>query len=399
MIDEILRDSVQAFILENEASDPYQLTLKHKEVARVPIALISQQISARQTAKKKFPDWYAAKQLVYPPKLSLEQSSSQQTAAYKSFLFNGVSFVDLTGGMGVDSWAFAKSFQSGTYIEKQEPLADLAKHNFSQLGLAELEVLNTTAEEFLKGTSQNFDLIYIDPARRDDNKKKVFRLVDCTPSIVELLPILLRRAKQVLVKTSPMMDIELALQELSKVKEVHIVSVENDCKEVLYLLSEGQSSRPTRIKTINFIKEVAQEFEFEKGSEKMLESSFSAPLRYLYEPNSAVMKSGAYKLIGTSYNLNKLHVNTHLYTSDDCVENFPGRVFEIIGQTAFDRKSIKKLIPESKANVATRNFMVDVVAVKKKLGLKDGGNYYVFACTDLHNKPILLVCTKAGKSQ
>ncbi len=399
MIDDLLKESVQAFIVQNETSDPFELTLKQKEVSGVPIALISQQISARQTAKKKFPAWYATERLVYPPRLSLEQSSSQVTAEYKASLFKGESFIDLTGGMGVDAWAFSKSFQSATYIEKQEQLSNLAKHNFDRLGLPKLEVVNTTAEAFLEHESTDFDLIYIDPARRDKNTNKVFRLVDCTPNVLELLPILLKRAEQLLVKTSPMMDIEQALQELSYVKEVHILSVESECKEVLYLLSEKEPSTPLNIRTINFTKGAIQEFEFEKESEKNVESTFSAPSTYLYEPNSAIMKSGGYKLIGTRYELSKLHVHTHLYTSDKYLENFPGRVFQIIGQTTFDKKSIKKIIPDGKANVATRNFLVDVKTVKKRLGLKDGGSYYLFACTDLYNKPTMLLCIKVSRSQ
>lgn len=398
MIDELLKDSIQKFIADNEDVDPFELSLKNQFVENIPIALISQQIAARKTAKKKFPNWYKTDRLVYPIKLSLEQSSSQQTAEYKASLLTGHNFADLTGGMGIDTWALSKSFNKGSYIEMQSGLADLARHNFDRLGVNTIEVINTTAEDFLKHSLHHFDLLYIDPARRDANKNKVFKLEDCTPNVVELLPILLEKSRYVLIKTSPMMDIELALKELSNVKEVHIVSVENDCKEVLYILSKEVPTTNVCVHTVNFTKTKIQKFKYQRDAELTSEVRFNEPLEYLYEPNSSIMKSGAYKTIAAYYNLNKLHPNTHLYTSRELVTDFPGRTFRIKSKLQYDRKSIRKVIPEGKANIATRNFITDVNNVKKKLGLKDGGEEYIFACRDLTNKPIILVCTKVSKT-
>ena len=253
MIDKLLSKKIQSFILEHESEDPFQLSLKYDQVDGAPIRLIAEQIAGRQKAKIKLPEWYMTEGIIYPPKLSMEQCSSQSTAEYKASLVGGGVFTDLTGGTGVDTWELSKLFEKGNYVEQDGGLALLARSNLSALKRKNVEVHSATAERYLASISETVDCIYIDPARRDDNKNRVFLLEDCTPDIVQLLPQLRAKANQVLIKTSPMMDIDLAIKSLGPINEVHIVAVENDCKEVLYLISETQPDDP-RLFMVNFKK-------------------------------------------------------------------------------------------------------------------------------------------------
>ncbi|MEM7109693.1 MAG: SAM-dependent methyltransferase [Bacteroidota bacterium] len=394
MIDKLLSPSVQSFILKHENEDPFQLSLKYKEVDGIPIRLISEQISGKQKAKGKLPYWYSREGILYPPKLSIEQCSSQSTAEYKASLLKGHAFVDLTGGTGVDTWALSQSFRKGSYVEKLENLAILARSNFSVLKRHNIEVLNITAENYLNSASGKVDCIYIDPARRDEDKNRVFRLGDCAPNIIQLLPQLKKKAHKILIKTSPMMDIDLAIRSLGSVSEVHIVAVKNDCKEVLYLISETQSNEISFF-TVNFKKGRTERFNSTLNKIIAARAHLSRPMEYLYEPNASILKAGAFDLVSEKFSIFKLHKHTHLYTSDQLITEFPGRVFKVEQLLPYAKKEIRLAIPDGKANISTRNFKDDVATIQKKTGIKDGGEAYLLGFTDLDEVQRIALCTKA----
>lgn len=394
MIDKLLSKKIQSFILEHESEDPFQLSLKYDQVDGAPIRLIAEQIAGRQKAKIKLPEWYMTEGIIYPPKLSMEQCSSQCTAEYKASLVGGGVFTDLTGGTGVDTWELSKLFEKGNYVEQDGGLALLARSNLSALKRKNVEVHSATAERYLASISETVDCIYIDPARRDDNKNRVFLLEDCTPDIVQLLPQLRAKANQVLIKTSPMMDIDLAIKSLGPINEVHIVAVENDCKEVLYLISETQPDDP-RLFMVNFKKSKMERLQSTITGVNTAHASFSEPMKYLYEPNAAIMKAGAFAYVSEKFSIPKLHKHTHLYTSEKLLTEFPGRTFKIEQLLPYSKKEIKRAIPKGKANITVRNFKDDVAAIRKKTGLKDGGELYLFGFTDVDQVQRIGLCTKA----
>jgi 16S rRNA G966 N2-methylase RsmD len=397
LIRELLDPEIQKFIRENESIDPFKLSIKNKNLNGIPFKYIAEQIISRKIAKSKLPSWHSTDGMVYPPKLSLEQCSSETTANYKAGLVSGLSFIDLTGGMGVDTLALSKSFERGIYVERNADLTDITQHNLSTLGVSNLNFVNDQAQSFINTLNETVDCIYIDPARRGEKGEKVFLFSDCEPNIIELLPILLEKSNLVMIKSSPMLDIGLSIKSLPGVYETHVISVDNECKEVLYLI-RNSSAKEVKIVTINFRSRNVEQFDFYKREELEAKVSFSHPQQYLYEPNASIMKAGAFKFVCEHFGINKIHQHTHLYTSENLCENFPGRVFEIQTALPFNKKTIKKFIPEGKANITTRNFKDDVNQIRKKTGLKDGGSKYVFACTDIDNKPVMIITKKVNEN-
>jgi 16S rRNA G966 N2-methylase RsmD len=351
---------------------------------------ILSQINGTQKAKNKLPEYYNTQDIIYPSKLSLEQCSSEKTGLYKSKIIKGESLIDLTGGFGIDSFYFSKEFKTIIHIEQNTLLSELAKKNFKLLKANNIESINATAEEFIDSTNIKADFIYIDPSRRNVNER-VFKLDDCTPNIIDLAPEIFKIADQILIKTAPLLDIKQTIKDLKKVSEIWVISVDNDCKEVLYLIDKNNTSAP-EINTINLTKN-NQEFSFNYENEINSSVSYSLPEKYLYEPNSAILKAGAFNSVSDKYRIDKIAPNSHLYTSDSKVENFPGRIFKIEKTIPYSTKEFKK-IGLKKANISCRNFKETVEQTKKKLKLKDGGNHYVFATTDINNKPILIICVK-----
>lgn len=391
MLEKILQPQVQQFIKTHEKEDPFSLSLKYKEVAGLPIKTVAEQIAARQKAKNKLPEWYHTNGVIFPPLISMEQCSSEATAKYKSSLISGKTLVDLTGGAGVDTYYLTKSFTKVHYVEQNADLAEMTAHNLRVLDVDNLEIHHCTAEAFLHDFKETVDNFYIDPARRNDQQHKVFRLEDCTPNVIELLSQLLLKGRRILIKTSPMLDLERALNDLGRVSEVHVVSVDNDCKEVLYIV-DHETGSDTKITTVNLKKSGSrEEFEFFRNEETEAEASYHHPQKFLYEPNASVLKAGAFQIISVKYNVNKLHQHTHLYTSASLVDNFPGRSFKIIDVVAYDKKMVTRLVPENKANIATRNFPDDVASIRKKLNLKDGGDKYLFAFINVDNQKKIAV--------
>lgn len=389
----LLDPEIQAFIDENSNADIRALALKKPPSKAWPYTDIIDQIKARQKAQSKIPDWLEYEDIIFPPSNIVEQASSAATAQYKASLFSGESFVDLTLGAAVDFWAISKNFKHSVGVDHNKAVADLASHNMNQFQTKNTEIIESSAEKHL-AKLESADLIYIDPQRRDNSKKGLFKLEDCGPNVIELLPELKKKASTVAIKTSPMLDIAQAVKGLKYVHEIHILEWRNDCKEVLYILKfEDQISAdniPLICVRLNKLGKIDQSFKFTKSEEKD-KAPTALPKIYLYEPGPAFQKSGGFNALAHKLNLCKLHQHTHLYTSEDLIKNFPGRVFKIIESLPVNRKSLRL----KKANLTIRNFPDKVANLRKKLNIKDGGEDYIFACTNADNEKILLHCKKA----
>ena len=355
---------------------------KYKHLSDEEWRWLLQQVEGRERTADKLPTFAAIPDWWYPVRLSCEQCSSELTARYKaSLIANGQKrMVDLTAGYGVDTYFLSEKFQSADYVEQNSELCRIATHNFAGKPIT---IHNTTAEEFLQ-TAGRYDLIFLDPARRDSHGGKVFRLADCTPNVVELLPKLIEHGKRLLLKLSPMLDISQAQKELSAFGlqwSVYVVAVKNEVKEVL-LLSGGNGT----ITAIDLEKK-DQSFVFTREEEsEALYTLRPTPYTYLYEPNAAILKAGAYKLVAERFGLQKVDVNTHLYASDTLVENFPGRVWKI-------KEIINHKFEIINANIVCRNYPLTPEQLKKKLRIKDGGESYIIGCR-VAGKPTLFLAER-----
>lgn len=377
-----MNQETNLFIYDNRDADVLQLVLLSSRFPKVDMPFAIRQIHGKQKIKSKVPVFYNSESVIYPAQLSLEQSSSESTAQYKSSICNGYSLVDLTGGFGVDCFFMSEQFKQVTYVEHQKELCELALHNFRVFNRNQIQVIHSETEKFLE-EMDHVDWIYIDPARRNPNGKKVVVLSDCEPDVSVLYPLLLIKATRVMMKLSPMMDISAAIRDLPNTDEIHIISVENECKEVLLILNQTVRNN-IKVKTINFGKNKDNQlFEYYLDDESNAEITISSKVdKYLYEPNAAIMKSGAFKLIGNRFQIHKLNKNTHLYTSNELFTEFPGRIFEVTGQQGISKKELKNLVLRiPKANISIRNFPLSVDEIRKKLTIRDGGDVYLFACT------------------
>ena len=349
------------------------------------------QIEGWQQAREKLPAWAAVDGIIYPPKISMEQCSSEKTAKYKAKQIEGKRFADLTGGFGIDFSYMARNFVEAYYIERNKILCDIATANFSLLGLGHAKVMNGNSEELFESLP-HLDWIFVDPARRDGDGRKVVALNDCEPNVVELD--LMSKADKAMIKCSPMLDITMACRQLEHVSSVHIVSVNNECKELLIMLDCDDSTTFTT-HCVNIMKDGMQTFSFTQDEEDSASISYCNEVgKYLYEPNASVQKAGCPKSL-SKYNVKKLHPNSHLYTSDELVNNFPGRIFEIIEVLGFSKAEIKRVQALGKANITVRNFPESVQLLRKRLKLTDGGDSYIFATTLNNGSKVLLSCRKA----
>lgn len=386
----ILLQDVQDFINDHLKSDLHKLILKGTPFNDISIQEIANQISCKKKSEKKLPSWYQNNAIYYPSKINIEQSSSEKTASYKSALVSGKSLIDLTGGFGVDSYYFSKVFDKVTYCEIDKKLSSITAHNFEQLQVRNVQVISENGIEYLMKSKDVFDVIYIDPSRRTSNQRKVFLLEDCQPNITENIDLLFSKTRSILLKTSPILDMTNAINGLKFVKEIHIVSINNEVKELLFLL-EKEHRDDVQIKTINFTKESSQKFDFIYNQQSS--STYHEPQTYLYEPNAAILKSGGFHEISDQLKIFKLHQHSHLYTSEKLMD-FPGRKFKIIQINPYDKKKITSLIPLKKANISTRNFRKTVFQIRKDLKIKDGGDHFLFFTTNIHHKPICIHCVK-----
>lgn len=387
----ILHTGVQNFILKNLNTDIMSVLLKNPIFEEISNRELTEQLEARKKCEKKLPTWFASSNIYYPNKLNIEQTSSEITAQYKAELVSGKSLVDVTGGLGVDSYFFSQKIDQVDHCELDQNLSEIAAHNFKILGVDNVNTHAQNGLDFTKNSKSEFDWIYIDPSRRDNLKQRVFFLSDCLPNVVENLDLLFSKSKNILIKTAPLLDITAGINELKYIKEIHVVAINNDVKEVLYILQRDYTGS-IAIKTINKTSQQDQVFDFKLESEKEALSQFSEPLTYLYEPNAAVLKSGAFKILGKALQLEKLHVNTHLYTSNHLID-FPGRRFKIESTFPYNKTSIKKAGIKN-ANITTRNFPESVATIRKKMKIKDGGQIYLFFTKNLTENVVVLRCFK-----
>ncbi|MDO5972062.1 class I SAM-dependent methyltransferase [Flavivirga aquimarina] len=387
----ILNIEVQEFIDSHLNSNVTSLLLKGIPFTSIEAKDIIEQIEAKKRCEKKLPTWFRCKNIYYPNKLNIEQTSSEITAQYKSNLIQGESIIDITGGFGVDCYYFSKVFKTVTHCEIDNSLSNIVTHNYQQLEIHHIEPKNEDGISYLETSGKHFDWIYVDPSRRHDSKGKVFFLNDCLPNILQHIDLLFNHSKNILIKTSPLLDISVGINELKHVKTIHIIAINNEVKELLWVLENGFEGA-INIDTVNIKKAAKEFFNFSIETEKNSEVKYNQPLSYLYEPNSAILKAGAFNAIAKKLSVFKLHQHSHLYTSDTCID-FPGRCFKIENIVPYNKKEIKKLSIK-KANITTRNFHETVQQIRKKFNIKDGGDYYIFFTTDLNNIKTVIVCSK-----
>lgn len=388
----ILSPQVQEFILQNTNTDVSKLALQKNPFPDVEWTDILNQIAARQKAKDKLPTWFESSNIIYPSKVSVEQTSSETTAQYKASLVSGESLIDLTGGFGVDDYYFAKTISKVAHCEMNEQLSQIVAHNISNMGVNNIQCYTGDSLNTLTGLKQQWDWIYIDPSRRSDVKGKVFMLKDCLPNVPELLDTYFNYSSNILIKTAPLLDIAAGLSELHSVKEIYITALNNEVKELLWHLEKGFTEIPA-IHAVNLSKDGEPEI-FTTTVEDEPDASYSLPLSYLYEPNSAIMKSGAFNDVAKQFNLYKLHRHTQLYTNDTLID-FPGRRFVINEIVPYGKTEMKKYATGQKMNITVRNFPISVEEIRKKWKIKDGGDTYAFFTTDKDNNKLMLVCSKA----
>ena len=384
-----------SFIEENARADVRSLALQAKKYPQVDMTMAVVQIAGRQIAEAKVPSWYRTEGLLYPKHLSMEQCSSEATAIYKAGLVEGDTFADLTGGFGIDCSFLSRKFKQADYVERQSELCELAEHNFPLLGL-KIGVHNEDGVEYLK-QMHPVDVLFLDPARRDGHGGKTVAISDCEPDVSALEDLLVEKAKKVMVKLSPMLDLSLALKALKYVQEVHIVSVNNECKELLLILEKSTDS----LEIVIHCEQITstgehQHYAFTQEQERTSDCPLSAEVgAYLYEPNASILKAGAYRSLTQTYPVNKLHASSHLYTSPYYIEDFPGRRFQVEAVSGFGKKELKTLLQGlEKANLTIRNFPSSVAELRKRLKLKEGGECYLFATTLSDESKVLIKCRK-----
>ena len=436
-----MNQATQDFIRQHQDDDVRQLAFLGSKYPEVDMPFALDQIRGRKMARVKLPRWASLEGIIYPPHISMEQCSSESTALYKAELAarllglpasssgtemkaeNEIEFVDLTGGFGVDfSYIAARLGVKSMYVERQVHLCEAAKENFGRLGLKNAIVKNGDGIEVLHSflpkkddaastddslgitydqplsllkTKLGLKLIFIDPARRDDAGNKVVSLKDCTPDVTILQEEMLSKADYVIIKLSPMLDWHRAISELSHVREVHIISVNNECKELLLVLSARNMGENLRIYCINDAQSfVCDELDMESSQVKIAPSTLEE-MQYLYEPNASLMKAGCFGVLSGRYDARMLSKNSHLFVSREPIAAFPGRSFRIIDVSSFNKKELKRhLAGITKANIATRNFPLSVAELRKRLKLKDGGETYIFATTLSDESHVLMITEK-----
>ena len=440
-LEENIQQKIREFVAQNWQKDTQSLILGLSAHLRMYAQAVGEQVQGKKKAQYKLPTWFSDENIVYPPALNMEQCSSEKTAKFKAeMVFNevfgeilttpnaslksrGTILADLTGGFGVDVVFFAEKFEKILYFEQNKALFEVAKHNFKTLKINNIESVSENSIDFFSNNQQDnqqnnkenqnlnidfFDCIYLDPARRNENAQKIAQLSDCEPNILAIKDKLFEKTNFILLKTSPMLDISKAVLELENVIKIWVVAVENECKEVLYLLKKEDNQQNNQQKTlpiiaVNFLKNYQNDseiqlFESDFFAEKNTKSlRYSIPSKYLYEPNAPLMKIGCFEQIASHFSIEKIAQNSHLYTSEMLKSNFLGRIFEITNICKLDKKEILKLIPSKKANISVRNSPLSVEKIKEKIGLKDGGDVFMFVTTQENTEVIVIICRKASK--
>lgn len=385
---------IQSFVKEHRNDNVCELALRAHTFSVDDYKYALQQIEGWQRAQKKLPTWAQTDGIQFPPHLNLEQCSSEQTARYKAEIIEGgENMTDLTAGFGVDATMIGNKFAYLTYVEQNETLCKIASNNLPLLGVKKYRIVCSKAEEVLQ-TLPHQSLIFVDPARRDANGGKVVSIADCTPNVALMQKQLMEHADTVMVKLSPMLDVKNVERELNKVSEIHIVSLDNECKELLVKMQHNCTS--VRICCVNLLSSGDRDvFTFTRDEERVAECKYTTEMgKYIYEPNASIMKAGCYKTLASRFGLVKLHPNSHLYTSfeDEPVKNFPGRCFKVERYSTLNKKFIKIVLKGiEKANLTVRNFPMSVVELRKKLKLREGGDIYLFATTMADEKKVLII--------
>jgi 16S rRNA G966 N2-methylase RsmD len=414
----MVNEPTRQYITVHANDDVAHLALHPSKDPQVDMAVALQQITGRQKAKEKVPEWYATEGILYPKKVSMEQCSSSQTAEYKASLVEGESFADFSGGFGVDTAAFAKKFTKGYYMEPQQELCELFQHNCKVLDINNVNIVNGTMEDNISSID-HVDMIYLDPSRRDTHGRRVVSLADCTPNLLEWKSALLERCNILIVKMSTMIDIFQTLRDLPETYAVHVVAVEGECKEVVFLLTQNGTvngicrdvarnvsttgtietdttiTDPTII-AVDINKTVTSRVETTLQTERTTPPQIATELgTYLYEPNAAVMKAGIFNTLSQQFQVSKLAKSTNLFTSNELHENFPGRIFTIDAIHEFHpRKTAKELSHLENASIAVRNFPLTAEELRKTLKIKDGNACYLFGCMLANGKKSVLLCRK-----
>lgn len=398
----MMNEATREFIRQHREDDIRQLALRGTKDPEVDLAFALQQIDGHRRAQDKLPSWAAIEGIVWPPHLSMEQCSSERTARYKAEVAgSGESFVDLTAGFGVDAAFIAKSFKRTVCVELQPALCAISSENFRLLGLQQIEVVNGNGVDYLHSMPPA-DLVFIDPARRDEHGGRTYGIADCTPNVLDFIDELLMKAQRVMIKLSPMLDWRKAVEDIGKehVSAVHIVSVNNECKELLVEVKgrKGEMVKDMTVVCVNLLSDGSEErFEFDAQAPspiKILPSSLF-PLPFLYSPNASVMKAGCFDLLAERFGVMPLHANSHLFVSEVMVPDFPGRGFVIERVTSMNKRDLKEsLAGVTQANIAVRNFPMSADELRHRLKLRDGGNIFIFATTIENVGHQLLICRK-----
>ncbi|RZS90754.1 THUMP-like domain-containing protein [Aquimarina brevivitae] len=389
----LLHKEVQEYIT-NQVEDSIDLNkviLAGSPFENITVQELAQQMQGKKIAKQKFPELYHTNTIYYPPKLNLEQTSSQSTALFKSELVSGKKLIDITGGLGIDSYFFSKKVTEVIHCELHTELSTIAKHNFEVLGAKNIKAKNKDGLQELE-KELNLDWIYIDPSRRNETKGKVFFLRDCIPNVPVHLSYLFSKADNILLKTAPLLDIKAGIEELAQIASIYVVALNNEVKELLWVLKKDFDAE-MQITAVNITNKDVHSYTFDPNTEKSIEPEFGLPETFLYEPNAAIMKAGAFSSIGRSYALRKLHQHSHLYTNQKLIQEFPGRIFKINKVVPYQKKHIQQLNVQ-KSNITTRNFPLPVAQLRKKLKIKEGGTDYLFFTTNMDNQKIVIHCHK-----
>ena len=387
-----MNDNTRDFIEQNLNADIRQLALKGCRDKDVDLDAAIRQIAGRQTARRKLPSWAALDGILYPPHLNMEQCSSEQTARYKAGICSShpspKTLVDLTGGFGVDFAFMSEAFDEATYVERNSELFAISSANMKILA-PKAKCLNEDGLEVLHRLD-HVSMIFMDPARRDNHGARTYGISDCTPNVLEIKDELLQKADVVMLKLSPMLDWHKAISDLGEqyIKEVHIVSVQNECKELLIVMQQ-QPAEPPTVYCVND----DSVFSYHPSSISSNHISHHSSLIYLYEPNASIMKAGCFAEIEQAFEVSQLAPNSHLFASDQAIADFPGRKFRVTAVTSMNKQELKQALKDIRqANIAVRNFPMSVADLRKRLKLSEGGNDYIFATTLTEGKKVLIIC-------
>lgn len=384
MKNRLLNTEIQDYMNANLNTDLHSLLLKKSPFEGVSMAEIVQQIKGKKVAQKKF-KFLLKDGIIFPPHLNLEQASSESTAEFKAQNLTGKSFVDLTSGLGIDAYFLSENFEEITLVERNKDLLEIVEHNWNNLG-REANFINTELEDFLARNTKKYDLVYLDPARRGSDDRKKFLLEDLSPNIIDIQDQLHALGNKVIIKLSPLIDISYLLQVITNVAEIQIIAVRNEVKELLIVIYPNANVAETKISCFNLESEDL-DFSFISGEEKDVVINYSSPKKYLYLPNSAVLKSGAFNLVAERFQLCKLHPNTHFYTSDQLISAFPGRILEV------EPIQANQIVKGEKFNIISKNYPLTPDQIKKKYKIRDGGNAYLIFTQSADGKKIILKST------